>query len=195
MIGCAKQEVKNIGSQGKNIVCFGDSLTAGYGVRQGEDYPTALAKILKKRVINKGIDGNTTVDGLSRLEADVLEQEPYLVIIEFGGNDYLNKIPAEDTANNLRKMIDRIHAQGVMVALVDISAGVFLNEYHTICSKIAREKQTIFVPRILLGIITNPSMKSDFLHPNHEGYKVIAKRIYDAIIPYLKQNAELRNQK
>jgi lysophospholipase L1-like esterase len=85
-------------------------------------------------------------------------------------------------------MVDLIQKRGAMVAIVDISAGMFLAEYRRDFYRLAREKQAIFIPGIMSGIITNPSMKSDFLHPNGEGYKLIAQRVHQAIIPYLKQN-------
>jgi lysophospholipase L1-like esterase len=84
-------------------------------------------------------------------------------------------------------MAERIQARGAMVAIADISAGIFMREYRLAYKKIAREKSAIFIPSILSGIITNPSMKSDFLHPNAAGYKIIAEHIFRAIKPYLSQ--------
>lgn len=187
--GCAKKEINNIDARGKNIICFGDSITYGYGANSGEDFPTALSKLISIPVINAGIDGDTTIEALRRIKFDVLDRDPLLVIVEFCGNDFLRKIPTGTTVANLREMIDKIQAQGAMVALVDVSAGMFLGEYRREFSKVAREKGAIFIPHILEGIITNPSMKSDFLHPNADGYKVIAQRIYRVISPYLNKNA------
>jgi len=185
LTGCAKREITNANSKGKNIICFGDSLTFGYGANKGEDYPTALAKIVKKPVINSGIDADTTIEALLRFKSDVLEREPYLVLIEFSGNDFLRKIPIETTTANIRTMIKEAQQAGAMVGIVDISAGMFLQEYREAQKKLAYETGCIFIPGILDGIITNPSMKSDFLHPNAGGYKTIAERIHKAIKPYL----------
>ena len=181
-----KVEIKNTDSKGKSIICFGDSITFGYGAEQGEDYPTALAKLLKATVLNAGIDGDTTVEALKRLQSDVLGRNPRLVIIEFGGNDFLRGIPMETTINNVREMIERIQANDAMVAIADISAGIFMKDYRRALSIIAKEKGVIFIPAILNDIITNPTMKSDFLHPNANGYKIIALSIFTAIKPYLK---------
>jgi acyl-CoA thioesterase-1 len=187
MAGCAgKREIKNIDSKGTTIICFGDSITFGYGVSLGEDYPSALAKSLSIPVINAGIDGDTTRTALKRIESDVLEKNPRLVIIEFGGNDFLKKVPKEETLKNLREMVELVQARGAMVAIVDISAGLFFAEYRRLYDKIARETQAIFIPHILYGIITNPSMKSDFLHPNAQGYAIVAQRILRGITPYLQ---------
>jgi len=193
LAGCAQREIKNINSRGKNIICFGDSITFGYGASPGEDYPSALSKLLNGPVINAGIDGDTSSEALKRLKADVLDRAPLLVIIEFCGNDFLRKIPLETTLNNIKEMVRESQARGAMVALVDVSAGLFLKEYRAKFQNIARETGAIFVPSILNGIITNPTLKSDFLHPNGDGYKMIAHRVYRAIIPSLNKNYLIRN--
>ena len=184
--GCVKQEIKNLDAKGSCIVCFGDSITFGYGANPGEDYPTAIGKMIELPVINAGVDGDTSFAALERLEQDVLSKNPRLVIVEFCGNDFLKKVPKEKTVNNLSEIIDRIQARGIMVALVDISAGMFFKEYRESFNALARKKQAIFIPAVLNKIITNPAMKSDFFHPNARGYKVIAGRIYKAVCGYIK---------
>jgi acyl-CoA thioesterase-1 len=193
IMGCSQTEIKNLNARGKNIICFGDSITFGYGAEPGEDYPSALRAMTSIPVLNAGVDGNTTEQALKRLESDVLSQEPLLVIIEIGGNDFLRKIPMGVTIKNVAYMIEKAQEKGAMVALVDISAGMLLGQYRSAFQKIAREKGAIFVPSILKGIITNPSLKSDFMHPNGKGYFIVAHRIYRAIIPYLNKNSLLRN--
>lgn len=193
--GCAKREIKNIDSGGINIICFGDSITFGYGAQSGEDFPSVLAKMVKNPVLNMGIDGDTSREALKRLKSDVLDRDPLIVIIEFSGNDFLRKIPKEATVNNIREMIRQIQSKGAMVAIADISAGMFLKDYRSALYKVAREKEALFIPSILSGIITNPSMKSDFLHPNANGYRLIAERIHRALMPYLEKNSALRKSK
>ena len=100
--------------------------------------------------------------------------------------DFLKKVSRETTVKNLGKIIDRIQAHGAMVALVDISAGFFFQEYRADFKKLAAQKKAIFIPVVLNRIITNPAMKSDFFHPNARGYKIIAKRVYNAIAHYIK---------
>lgn len=182
-----RREIKNTDSGGKNIICFGDSITFGYGVNPGEDYPSSLQKLMSRPVINAGVDGNTSALGLARLRADVLARDPYLVLIEFSGNDFINKIPVSSTINNIKEMIRQIQHQGAMVAIVDVSAGLFLGEYRLKLFQLARQTGSIFIPATLSNIITNPSLKSDFMHPNVQGYKIISQRVYQAIVPYLKE--------
>ena len=192
LTGCVRQDVKNINSRGTNIICFGDSITAGYGVKPDENYPSLFSKLLNMPVINAGIEADTSTEGLRRLETDVLERDPFLVIIEFGGNDFLDKIPAEETLNNIRQMAERIQEKGAMAAIVDISADIFLNEYGPLLSKLAREKGAIFIPKTFSGIIANSHLKVDFLHPNVHGYIIIAHRIYRSVLPYVNQNRILK---
>jgi acyl-CoA thioesterase-1 len=186
--GCTKKEIKNIDSSGKSIICFGDSITFGYGASPGEDYPAELARLLNRPVINSGVSGDTSCEGLLRFEKEVLEREPLLVLIEFGGNDFIKKIPKETTVDNTRRMIRMIQAKGGMAAIVDISAGMFLRDYRALYSRLAKEEGCIFVPAVLTRLITNPSMKSDFLHPNAAGYRIVAQRVEKVIRPYLKRN-------
>lgn len=187
LFGCAKREIVNVGSKGKNIICFGDSITFGYGANAGEDFPTQLRKLMNAPVINAGLSGDTSTEALARLDHDVLEKNPRLVLIEFGGNDFIKNVPMQETIKNTEEMIDKIQAKGAMVALVDISAGMFMRAYRGVFAKIAVKKNAIFIPSVLDKIITNPSMKSDFLHPNGSGYKEIARRIKSKIEVYLQK--------
>jgi len=194
-IGCAQREIKNIDSQGEVIVCFGDSLTFGYGAEPNQDYPGILSRLSGWQVINAGVSGNTSVEALLRLNADVLEKKPFLAIIEFGPNDFLTKVSLQETEKNVCIMIDQVQARGAMVAIIDISTGPLFQEYRALYQRLAREKGVVFIPGVFLGIITNPSLKSDFLHPNSRGYRIIAGRIYQALLPYVEHNSRSRKIK
>ena len=172
----------------KNIICFGDSLTEGTGAGPGEDFPSFLSQKLNRPVINAGQRGNTTGDALKRIEADVLEKNPGLVIVEFGANDYLQKIPQEETFKNLNRMVTLLQQRGATVVLVAVRVGVLFDEYDSSFKKISREKKVILVSDILKGIFTNPQLKSDGLHPNGAGYKIMADRVYKAILPIIKNS-------
>jgi len=190
--GCARSDIANLESRGKNIVCFGDSITKGKGVNIAESYPAALAKMTSFPVINAGINGDITSEGLKRVKTDVLDNDPLLVVIEFGGNDYLNKVPLEETIRNIEEMIKIIQARGVMVAIVDISNVLFMGEYRQEFKRLSNKYRAIFIPRILEDIVSTESLKSDAIHPNAKGYKIVAYRVYRGIIPYLTRNAILR---
>lgn len=190
--GCAKREIKNIGTKGSDVICFGDSITFGHGADRGEDYPSLLAKMTKSAVINAGVDSDTSQEALKRIDSDVLERDPALVVIEFGGNDFLTRVPISETINNMREMINKIQAKGAMVAIFDISTDIVLHDYGQAFYNLALEKQAIFIPGVLRDILTNPHLKSDYVHPNKVGYKIIAYRIYRYLMPYLNQNTLLK---
>ena len=177
---------KNIDSQGKAIVCFGDSITYGIGSDPGCDYPAYLKEILGMEIVNAGLSGDTTQSALNRLERDVLEYQPYIVIVELGGNDFLKNVPKEETVENLENIINKIQQKGSMVALCDTSGSFIFRTYKSDYKKLAKKTGAIFIPGILAGILETPSLKYDQIHPNSKGYKIIAQRVYKAIKPYIK---------
>src|SRR5690348_12379952 len=111
LCGC-RAHIANEGSHGKTIVCFGDSLTEGVGADPGTDYPSLLRQKVGLPVINSGVSGDTTAVALKRLDADVLDHDPKMVIITLGGNDFLQQLPKEETLSNMETIIDRIEAHG-----------------------------------------------------------------------------------
>lgn len=125
LVGCAPS-IANLDSKGKTIICFGNSITEGVGASEGNDFPSLLAKKIGRPVINAGKGGETTFDALKRIEEDVLQKHPKLVIVELGGNDYLQKIPQSETFKNLDEMTRRIQAQGAMVVLAEIKKDYFM---------------------------------------------------------------------
>ncbi len=190
--GCTRSDIANLGARGKNIICFGDSITKGKGVKLDQSYPAALARMTNYPVINAGINGDISSEAVKRVQADVLERDPLLVLIEFGGNDYLNEVPLAETIKNVEEMIKLIQAQGAMVAIVDISNVLFMDEYRQELKRLSEKYRTIFISRVLEDIVINKKLKSDAIHPNAKGYKIIAYRVYRGIIPYLNQNVILR---
>ena len=154
------------------IVCFGNSLTSGVGAEKGKDYPSQLALLLKTEVINSGIPGDTTSSALQRIEKDVLRFHPDLVIILLGGNDFLKKYPLKETERNIREIVERIKEENAQIILVSP-----LPFYDSLYKQIAKETGILFIPHILRGILTDPELKSDEVHPNEKGYFLMAKRI------------------
>lgn len=178
--------VKNLDYSGEAIICFGNSITKGVGVSESYAYPSFLAELLNREVINAGVSGDTTFTALKRMEEDVLNKNPALVVIELGGNDFLQKIPKRVTLTNLEEIIVRIQERGALVVLCDISGGHFLAGYRKEFKKLARKTHCLFVSGVLDGILNNSSLKSDYIHPNTEGYKLIAQRVNRAIKDYVK---------
>ena len=180
-------DVRNLQSRGQNIVCFGDSLTEGVGAEKGEDYPSRLARELSHPVINAGRRGDTSADGLARLEQDVLEKNPRLVIVLFGGNDFMRQVPLNETRRNLEEIVRHIQARGAMVALVGMRLGLFTDEYGPIYEEIAKQHGALYIPEVLKGILSDPRLKGDSIHPNSAGYQLMAERIVKQVKPLLEE--------
>ena len=179
--------VSQVDLDSRNIICFGDSITEGYGATPGEDFPSRLAEKLGYPVINAGRSGDTTHDALARLKTDVLEKNPGLVIVEFGGNDFLKKIPQDETFKNLDDIVVSIQNSGATVVLAEVRVGVLFDEYYGGFKRIAVKRRVLLIPDIMQDIFNNPKYKSDGFHPNREGYRMIAERIYKYIAPLIKK--------
>jgi len=159
------------------IVAFGDSLVTGNGSTNGNDFVSVVSKDLGIFIINAGVPGNTTMDGLARLETDVLSQKPDVVIVLLGGNDALRQVPEVQTFENLSKMIDQIQRAGAKVLLLGVRGGIFGDRYKENFDRLAKEKKLVYEPNILNGIFGHSNLMSDGIHPNDKGYKIIAERV------------------
>ena len=169
--------VRNLESHGTNIIAFGDSLTAGYGAGPGQDYPANLAKLIGREVINAGVSGDTTDSALARLDPDVLQHEPRIVIVGLGGNDFLRGAPITSTEANLRTIVKQVQASGAMVVLLGFNFPSLTASYGKMYKRVASDEGCLLIPDLLDGIIGNPSLKSDEIHPNAKGYALMAERV------------------
>lgn len=184
--------IRNVRSAGETIICFGDSLTEGVGAGSGEDYPTVLSRLLGMRVVNAGHRGDTSARALERIADSILTQNPRLVIVLLGGNDFLRQVPTEETRKNLKEIVRRIQDHGAMVAIAGIKLGLFTDEYGPIFEETAEELGALYIPGVMKGIFNDAKFKSDRIHPNGAGYGLIAERIAEKIKPLLQQSDRLR---
>lgn len=166
-------------------VAFGDSLTAGYGASDGGGYPALLSKRLDLAIQNLGASGESSADGLKRL-ADVEALRPRVVLLCFGGNDVLQRLPRDRMFANLGAIIDRLHARGSFVVLIGIRGPSLIGDVHAKGFKqLARQKNVLLVPDLLDGILGRPDLMSDQVHPNDAGYEKIAARLEKELRPLL----------
>lgn len=165
-------------------VAFGDSLTQGHGADEGGDFPGQLSKRLRLRIRNLGVPGNTTADGLARLD-QALQLQPRVVLLCLGGNDALRSVPAEQTFANLGTMIDRFHQGGSFVVLLGVRSVGLSDKNAKRFELLAKSKRVLLVPNILDGILFTPALMSDEVHPNDKGYARIAERLEDMLLPLL----------
>jgi acyl-CoA thioesterase I len=179
------------------IVAFGDSLTAGYGADPGDSYPDYLQKDLDQigyryHVVNAGISGNTTKDGVDRLP-DVLALKPEVVIVAFGGNDGLRGIPLSYTEKNLDEIIRTLKDSGAKVVLGGITlprnyGPDYIRQFNAIFAQAAKKYQLPWTPFLLHDVYGVPGrMQDDGMHATAEGNKQVAQNLLPLVKPLLKK--------
>ena len=177
------------------IVAFGDSMTAGPGVERDANYPAVLQSLLdakgyRYRVVNAGINGDTTTGGLARVDT-VLSYRPSFVILELGGNDGLRGLPVENTRDNLEAIIQRLHAAQARVVLAGMRlppnyGPEYVRAFERMYVDLAAQYKTRRVPFILEGVAARPEfLLPDLLHPNEAGHKILAATVMRALEPAL----------
>jgi lysophospholipase L1-like esterase len=180
-------KITNAYPQGVAVVAFGDSLTSGYQMGAGESYPEQLAARIGRPILNRGVSGDSTVEGLARLERDVLDENPRIVIVGLGANDMLRRQPIDPAFVNLCAIVDRIHARGALVVLLGVDGPRLYVDWDGRYRQLARETGCVLVPDLLDGVIGDHALMYDQVHPNAKGYAKIAERIDSEIGEYLRR--------
>ena len=180
-----EEPIANYPSNGTDIVAFGDSLVEGVGSTQGNDFVSLLSKKIGQPIINLGHSGDTTADGVVRID-ELNKYKPKIVILLLGGNDYLKRIPATETFKNLEIIIKNIEARGAIVILVGVRGGILNDHFDSEFKNLRDKYHTAFVSDILSGLIGNTKYMSDGIHPNDVGYGMISERIYSVLVKLIK---------
>jgi acyl-CoA thioesterase-1 len=163
------------------ILAFGDSLTHGTGAGRDGSYPAVLERLSGRKVINAGVPGEVTADGLKRLPSLLDQHEPALLILCHGGNDMLKKQDSGRTAENLERMIRMAQGRGAEVVLLGVpSPGIFLSAAD-FYKAVARDAGALYIEEPIARVLSKASLKSDPIHPNGEGYRQIAEHIHAAL--------------
>jgi len=182
------RRVANLGAPGEAVVFFGDSITQGYGVRPEESFPALVARDLGLATfVNAGVPGDTTAAGLARIERDVLPHRPRLTLVEFGGNDFLRRVPLEETLQNLDGIVKTLITEGTMVVILEVNAGLMGDPYLQGYRAVAERHGAVLVEDILRGVLSQPDLKGDPIHPNARGHRVIADRVVKVLRPLLNE--------
>jgi lysophospholipase L1-like esterase len=169
------------------ILAFGDSLTCGTGAEPSESYPAVLEQMVGRKVVNAGIPGEVTAQGLARLPEVLQKERPALMIICHGGNDMLRKLNQQQAANNLRSMIRLAQEQKVAVVLIAVPAPGLSLSPPQMYREIAKESAIPIEEKILPAVLADGSLKSDYIHPNAAGYR----RIAAAVVVLLKKSGAI----
>jgi acyl-CoA thioesterase-1 len=181
----------------KVVVCYGDSITAGYGLEHGQAYTDALQRAFDGqragvRVVNRGTSGATTKDAVAGLNA-VLALHPAVVVVEFGGNDGLRGLPLDVTRRNLDQVLTALGAAHVKVLLAGITlppnyGPEYIQQFQEIYRSLAAKHHTAFVPMIYKDLIHVPgTIQPDGIHPTAKGSEIIARTLLPALQRVLRE--------
>lgn len=175
--GCSDDRLSALPAQA-TILAFGDSLTAGYGVDKAHSYPSVLQALSGRRVINAGISGEVTADGLARLPGLLDQHKPQLLILLEGGNDILRNQSQAQTRANLQQMIELARARGVEVVLIGVPHKSLFASSAPLYGELAERYQLPFADTLVASLLRSPGYKSDAVHFNAAGYRKLAEEIH-----------------
>ncbi|MBD3789046.1 MAG: arylesterase [Campylobacterales bacterium] len=164
------------------ILAFGDSLTFGYGAAADQSYPAVLEKLSGNQVINAGINGETSTGALKRLPGLLKDPSIKLMILCVGGNDILRGHSLQTLKTNIKSMIHLAKSHNIEVVLVAVpDISLFGLDPLELYEEVADEEEVPLIEDMLSHILSQPTLKSDQIHPNASGYKQMAQKIHETI--------------
>jgi len=192
LVCCTSEASKN---KSYKVLAFGDSLTAGYRLPANESYPAQLEQLLiqdgyKVQITNAGVSGDTSEQGLRRVDWALKDTKYDIVLLCLGANDGLRQLSTKNLEENLIKTIEKFQASGAKVLLLGMQLPPNLfrgyrTEFEAVFKRVADQKKIPFMPFLLEGVAANSNFNlDDQIHPNKAGYEVIAKKVKE----FLKSN-------
>ena len=177
LFSCSKTpQIAKLPSDGI-VVAFGDSITFGTGAAPSESYPSVLEKRIGMRVVNAGVPGEVTAEGRVRLVSVLDQNNPVLMLLCLGGNDFLRHQDEVKTIENLRAMISLAQSRGVSVVLISVPRLGLGLETPKLYGELAKEFAIPLEGKTLKKILSKGSLKSDAIHPNASGYTILAESV------------------
>jgi acyl-CoA thioesterase-1 len=164
------------------VMVFGDSLTFGYGAPPEASYPAVLEKMIGVKVVNEGVSGNTTADGLKRIDAALVKHKPALVLLSLGGNDMLRNVPASEIKTNLKAMVERVIGSGAGLVLISqpqpsLIGGLVGLSDAAVYAELAKEEGVFILEESFSKHLSDKDLKSDLIHLNAKGYALVAEDV------------------
>jgi acyl-CoA thioesterase I len=184
------------------LICYGDSLTAGYGAPTGESYPDYLQSKLRLKVINKGISGDTTGSALQRFKTDVLDYNPDVVIVELGANDLIQGVELSEIKTNLNYIVDELLERNIRVYVVKFYGDQLIfsilkngskREFDKIFEDLEDKEGVHLIEDIWKGIWGKHMY--DNIHPDETGYKKMGEIYLEELRPILGKNRLIIGEK
>ncbi len=168
-------------SEQEVILAFGDSITFGTGAKSEESYPAVLAGLIERQVVNAGIPGDITAGGLERLPTVLEKYSPRLVLLCLGGNDFLRKKSPAETEKNLDAMLNMLREARVSVVLLGVPRPGLSLKTDPVYEKLADQHKVLLIEDLVRDVLSEKSLKSDTVHPNARGYRVMAEELAEAL--------------
>jgi lysophospholipase L1-like esterase len=163
--------------EGAVILAFGDSITYGTGANEGEGYPAVLERLVGRKVINAGVPGETTTEGLKRLPEVLAQVRPHLVILCHGGEDMSREVEVGRINANLREMVRLIEEAKAEVFLIAVPPPAPYFQPASYYNQIARDMKVSIEVYALSNVLSRKEMRSEGLHPNAKGYVALAEAL------------------
>ena len=179
------------------LVCFGDSITAGHGLQEGQSFPDALQRQLDAqgyhyKVLNQGTSGATTKDAVAGLPS-ILRLHPEAIIVEFGGNDGLRGLPLDQTRRNLDQVLATLEGAHIKVLLAGITLPPnygtdYVKSFDDVFKALAARHHVALVPMIYKDLIhVHGTIQEDGIHPTAKGSEIIARTLLPVLKPLLRK--------
>lgn len=177
---CSQPKLSELPDNGK-ILAFGDSLTFGKGVSKEFSYPAVLSNLSGIKVINAGVSGEVSTQGLVRLPKLLDTHTPDILIILEGGNDILRNKDLDLTKQNIALMIQLAQSKGIEVVLIGVPMKSLFSSSADFYQELANEYELVFEDQIIADLLKTPKFKSDSVHFNEMGYQALANNIYELL--------------
>ncbi|WP_201597553.1 GDSL-type esterase/lipase family protein [Psychrobacter vallis] len=183
MTGCSSEPQQAVLPEDSIVVALGDSLTYGYGTSLETAYPMVLAELSKWRVINAGVNGDTSADVLARVD-EIVKKAPDLVLLGVGGNDVLQRLPPDTTRANITATIDTLKSANIDVVLIaepyfSTSALFGKASDNPLYKDIASAQDVPLYSGGWSAVLSDDTLKSDRIHANQAGYRQFAEGLYE----------------
>ena len=187
----------SITAQTKTLLILGDSISAGYGIKESQNWVSLLENSInsngtKLRIINSSVSGDTTIGGLSRIASDLEKHKPDFVLIELGGNDGMRGYPVEEIKNNLVKISKAIAAANAVPLIMQIKIPPnygkrYVTAFENIFSQVAEEQNLSMLTFLLEKVALNKElMQQDGIHPNKAAQPLIADQVKTELLKFIK---------
>ncbi|MDH4172355.1 MAG: arylesterase [Betaproteobacteria bacterium] len=159
------------------VLAFGDSITYGTGASEADSYPAQLERLIGRKVVRAGVPGEVSARALARLPGALEEHQPQLLVLCIGGNDFLRNLGMAQAAANVQTMVSMARQRGIDVLLIGTPEKGILVTPPAFYAEIAEQLRIPYEGSVIGEILRNSELKSDAIHPNARGYRLIAERV------------------